>query len=117
MTTNDIMMRILLGVVVLVTILALAQQPFNFTVALGAVGFLLLTVGWVTMYFRLRRDLPEHALVGATYFAMFRRSRAVSNMFRLIAFHFERHGLDLRSFALVAGVVLLAAAAMRELTR
>jgi hypothetical protein len=66
------------------------------------------------MYFRLTRDLPEHALVDATYlnfdtgFGVRDRS-GFRNMLRLIRFHYDRHHIDAWSMLLIAGVVMLAA--------
>ncbi len=44
-------MWLLIGLASIVTIVALLQRP----------------LAWVGMYFRLKHELPEHALVDATY--------------------------------------------------
>jgi hypothetical protein len=48
-------------------IVAILQRPLDPMLTLGVCGFALFTFAWVGMYFRLKRELPEHALVAATY--------------------------------------------------
>ena len=77
-------------------------------------GLALFTLAWVGLYFRLKRELPEHALVDATYLNCStgfggRRRAGFRNMLALIQFHFERHRRDRWSMLLIAGVVMLAA--------
>ncbi len=66
--TNDfVVMFTLAGLVAIVMIAVLLQSPADRLLILGACGFTLFTLAWIGMYFRLRRDLPEHALVNETY--------------------------------------------------
>ena len=109
--TNDYLMFLLIGLVSIITLAVLLQRPVDRVLVLGACGFALFTLAWVGMYFRLKRELPEHALVDATYlnfFAGWRRA-GFRNMLALIQLHFERHRIDLWSMLLIAGVVMLAA--------
>ena len=112
--TNDYLMFLLIGLVSIITIVVLLQRPVDRVLVLGACGFALFTLAWVGMYFRLKRELPEHELVDATYLNLpsgigGQRRAGLRNMVRLIQFHFERHGIDRWSMLLIAGVVMLAA--------
>ena len=112
--TNDILMFLLIGLASIVTIVALLQRPLDWLLILSACGFALFTLAWVGMYFRLKRELPEHALVDATYLNLptgfgGKRRAGFRNMLALIKFHFERHRIDRWSMLLIAGLVMLAA--------
>jgi hypothetical protein len=113
--TNDILMFLLIGLVSIITIAVLLQRPINLVLILGACGFAVFTLAWTGMYFRLKRELPEHALVDATYLNLpigfgGRRHAGVRNMFRLVQFHFERHHIDRWSMLLISGLVTMLAA-------
>ena len=76
--------------------------------------FAFFTFAWVSMYFRLKRELPEHVLVDATYLTSpfgfgGQRRAGLRNVLRLIQFHFERHSMDHWSMLLIGGVAMLAA--------
>ena len=111
--TNDYLMFLLIGLVSIITVGVLLQRPVDWVLVLVACGFALFTLAWVGMYFRLKRELPEHALVHATYLNLptrFGGRRAgLRNMFRLIRLHFERHSFDRWSMLLIAGGAMLAA--------
>lgn len=112
--TNDVLMFSLIGLVSIVTIVAILQRPLNPLLILGAGGFALFNFAWVGMYFRLKRELPEHALVNATYLNLStgisgRRRAGFRNMLALIQFHFKRHRIDPWSMLLIAGLAMLAA--------
>jgi len=112
--TNDILMFLLIGLASIVTIVAVLQRPLNWVLILSACGFAFFTFAWVGMYFRLKRELPEHALVDATYLNLStgfggRRRAGFRNMVALIQFHFKRHRFDPWSILLIAGLVLFAA--------
>jgi len=115
--TNELLMFTLAGLVAIVVIAVLLQRPADWLAILGACGFALFTFAWIGMYFRLKRELPEHALVEASYlnlgFGLGRRRRAgFHNMLRLIRLHFERHGIDRWSTLLIAGLAIVAASAI-----
>jgi hypothetical protein len=57
----------LIGLASIITIAVLLQRPVDRVLILGACGFALFTLAWTGMFFRLKRELPEHALVDATY--------------------------------------------------
>jgi len=112
--TNDFLMWLLIGLVSIVTIVALLQRPLDWVLILGACGFALFTLAWVGMYFRLKRELPDHALVNATYLNLSigivgKRRAGFRNMLALIQFHFKRHRFDPWSLLLIAGLAMLAA--------
>ena len=111
--SNDYLMFVLIGLASIITLVVILQRTVNWVVVLGACGFTLFTLGWAGMYFRLKRELPDHALVDATYLNLpsgFGGRRAgLRNMVGLIQLHFRRHGIDLRSILLLAGVAMLAA--------
>ena len=112
--TNDILMFLLIGLASIVTIVAVLQRPLNWMLILSACGFAFFTLAWVGMYFRLRRELPEHALVDATYLNLSAgfgggRRAGFRNMVALIQFHFKGHRIDLWSILLITGLVLFAA--------
>ncbi|HUO82247.1 MAG TPA: hypothetical protein VM616_05250 [Gammaproteobacteria bacterium] len=112
--TNDYLMWLLIGLASIITIVVILQRPLDWLLILVACGFALLTVAWTGMYFLLKREQPEHALVGASYLnlpvGVGRHRRAgTRNMFRLIQFHFERHGIDRWSLLLAAGLTMMAA--------
>jgi hypothetical protein len=71
---------------------------------LVGVGFLAFTAGWVGMYFRLKRESPEHPLAKATLIGR----RAARRLFDLIGLHWRRHGLDIWTSLLIAGLVVFA---------
>jgi hypothetical protein len=107
-------MWLLIGLASIVTIVALLQRPFAWVLILGACGFALFTFAWVGMYFRLKRELPDHALVDATYLNFptafgGKRRAGFRNMLALIQFHFNRHRIDPSSMLLIAGLMMLAA--------
>jgi len=111
--TNDFLMWLLIGLVSIVTIVAVLQRPLNWVLILSACGFALFTFAWVGMYFRLKRELPDHALVNATYLNLSigfgsKRRAGFRNMLALIQFHFKRHRVDLWSILLIAGLVMFA---------
>ena len=112
--SNDFLMWLLIGLVSIVTIVALLQRPLDWVLILGACGFALFTLAWVGMYFRLKRELPDHALVNATYLNLSigivgKRRAGFRNMLALIQFHFKRHRFDPWSLLLIAGLAMLAA--------
>ena len=112
--TNDFLMFTLIGLASIITIVVLLQRPVDWMLILGACGFTLFTVAWTGMYFRLKRELPDHTLVAATYLnlptGVGRQRRAgFRNMFRLIQFHFERHRIDGWSMLLIAGLAMMLA--------
>ena len=112
--TNDFLMWLLIGLASIVTIVALLQRPLDWVLTLGACGFALFTFAWVGMYFRLKRELPDHALVDATYLNVptafgGKRRAGFRNMLALIQFHFKRHRIDPWSLLLIAGLAMLAA--------
>jgi hypothetical protein len=112
--TNDVVMFSLIGLASIVTLAVLLQRPADPVQILAACGFMVFTLGWTGMYFRLRRELPEHVLVEATYLNFptgFGRQRRIGfrNMLDLIRVHFDRHHGDVWSILLIAGLVLLAA--------
>jgi hypothetical protein len=115
--TNVFFMFTLAGLVAIIMITVLLQSPADWWLILGAGGFSLFTFAWIGMYFRLRRELPDHALVNATYLnlgiGIGRERRAgFYNMVRLIRLHIERHRVDLWSILGVAGVAIFAASAI-----
>jgi hypothetical protein len=112
--TNDVLMFLLIGLVSIVVIVAIFQRPLDPMLILGACGFALFTFAWVGIYIRLKRELPEHALVAATYLNLStgivgRRRAGFRNMLALMQFHFERHRIDPWSLLLIAGMAMLAA--------
>lgn len=115
--TNVFFMVTLAGLVAIVMIAVLLQSPADWLMILGAGGFSLFTVAWIGMYFRLSRELPEHALVTATYLNLgigFGRQRRAGfyNMLHLIRLHFERHRVDPWSILLIAGLAMAAVSAI-----
>jgi hypothetical protein len=112
---NDGQMLVLLGAVSTVAIVAAVQQPDDTIVLMAAGGFMLFTAAWVGMYFRLKREVPDHALVDAPYFDVWGRRRGARSMVQLIRVHFARRRFDLWTLALVAGLLLLAIAAAAQL--
>src|SRR4030042_2489070 len=111
--TNDFLMFSLIGLASIITIAVLLQRPVDRVLILGACGFTLFTLAWAGMYFRLKRELPEHALVDATYLNLpigfgGQRRAGFRNMFRLIQFHFERHRIDRWATLLMHGPAILA---------
>lgn len=115
--TNEFVMFTLAGLVAIVMIAVLLQSPADRLLILGVCGFTLFTLAWIGMYFRLRRELPEHALVNATYLNLgigFGRERRAGfyNMLRLIRLHFERHRIDWWSILLIAGLAMVAVSAI-----
>jgi len=66
----DSIMWLLIGLASFVTNVAQLQRPFDWALTLGECGFTLFTVAWVRMYFRLKRDLPGHALVDAGFLSL-----------------------------------------------
>jgi len=112
--TNDFFMFVLIGLTSVITLAVLVQGSADRVLILGAGGFAFFTFAWVGMYFRLKRELPEHPLVGATYlnnpFGVGGGRRAgLRNMLRLIQLHFERHSMDRWLTLLIGGVAMLAA--------
>ena len=108
--TNDYLMFLLIGLVSIITLAMLLQRPVDRVFVLFGCGFALFTLAWVGMYFRLKRELPEHALVDATYLNFLGgRRRGSRNMLALIQFHFERHRIDRWSMLMITGVVMCAA--------
>ena len=112
--TNAFLMFLLIGLAAIITLAVLLQRPVDRVLVLGACGFMLFTLAWVGMYFRLKRELPEHALVEATYLNLpigfgGKRRAGLRNMFGLIQFHFRRHSMDRWSMLLIAGLAMLAA--------
>jgi hypothetical protein len=111
--TNDLLMFLLIGLASIVTVVTVLQRPPDLMVVLASCGFTLFTLAWTGMYFRLKRDLPQHALVDATYlnlptgFGGGRRA-GLRNMFGLVQLHFERRGVDRLSILLIAGLAMLA---------
>lgn len=86
----------------------------------SAGGFALFTFAWMSMYIRLKRELPEHALVDATYLNLTtgfggRRRAGFRNFVALIQFHFNRHRFDPWSILLIAGLVSFAASLVGHL--
>lgn len=115
--TNVYFMFTLAALVAIVMISVLLQSPADWRLILGAGGFSAFTFAWIGMYFRLRRELPDHALVNATYLnleiGIGRERRAgFYNMVRLIRLHFERHRADLWSILGIAGLAMFAVSAI-----
>jgi len=116
--TNTVLMFVLIALSSIITVAVLLQRPLSLDLILGTSGFALFTFAWTGMYFRLKRELPEHTLVTATYLnlpGVFLSERRVGlrNMLRLIQLHVERHHLDPWSALLVAGLAMLAASLVR----
>ena len=96
---------ILVGLVGLAAVMAVVvARRSQWPETLLGVGFLAFTAGWVGMYFRLKRELPEHPLAKATLFGR----RAAGRLFDLIGLHWKRHGLDIWTSLLIAGLVVFA---------
>ena len=111
--TNDFFMFLLIGLAAIITLVALLQRPADGLLILAACGFMFFTFAWVAMYFRLKRELPDHALVDATYLNLpigfgGQRRAGLHNLLRLIQLHFERHRFDRWSMLLIAGLAMLA---------
>ena len=107
-------MFLLIGLVSIITAVILLQPSTDLRTTLAAVGFALFTIGWTGMYFRLKREVPGHALVNATYLNVGSgwtgHGRAgFRNLVRLVRLHVERHRADLWSVLFAAGGLLLAA--------
>lgn len=112
--SNDVLMYLLIGLASLITVAAFFQQSADQTLILAASGFTLFTFGWTGMYFRLKRELPEHALIDAEYLNLGsawtgQRRSGFRNMLGLIQLHFQRNRVDLSSTLLIAGAAMLAA--------
>jgi len=112
--TNDYLMLTVTGLASIITIAVVLQRPVDWLLVLFTCGFTLLTAAWAGMYFRLKREQPEHALVRASYLNLpvgFRSQRRAGtrNLFRLIQLHFERHRIDRWSMLLMAGLAMMAA--------
>lgn len=112
--TNTVLMFVLIALSSIITVAVVLQRPMRPGLILGTSGFAMFTFAWTGMYFRLKRELPEHTLVTATYLnlpGVFLSERRVGlrNMLRLIQLHVERHHIDLWSALLVAGLAMLAA--------
>ena len=112
--SQDIAMVALI-VLVGVVVVFIATQGDRATTA-GAIGFLFMTLGWVGMYFLLKRELPDHPLAKVSYVRVdvmpggrARRSRALLD---LVATHWTRHGMDLWMGLLVSGLVMIIAAVL-----
>ena len=96
---------ILVGLVGLAAVMAVVvARRSQWPETLMGVGFLAFTAGWVGMYFRLKRELPEHPLAKATLIGR----RAARRLFDLIGLHWTRHGLDIWTSLLIAGLVVFA---------
>ena len=109
--TNDFLMFLLIGLVSIITLVVLLQRSADRFLILAAVGLMFFTFAWVAMYFRLKRELPDHALVDATYLNLpipGERRTGLRNMLRLIQLHFERHRFDRWSIMLIVGLAMLA---------
>lgn len=104
----------LIGLIALITIAILLQRPFEWRLTMVAFGFMLITIAWAGMYFRLKRELPDHPLARARFVDVrwgYRgRAKGQRLLWRLVRFHFERHRFDLWSMLLIAGLMLFLAA-------
>lgn len=65
--TNALLMSGLIGLASIITIAVLLQRPADWLLIFGACGFTTFTIAWTGMYFRLKRELPEHALLAASF--------------------------------------------------
>lgn len=102
--------KVLIAFVVLLAVMvAIALSDFEWTLALGSLGFLFLTAGWVGMYFQVKKTDPDHPVAKATYVGKWNTRNAV----RLVGFHWKRHGMDLWTALLALGVGLLVMAVVR----
>jgi hypothetical protein len=105
-------MFVLLGLVSIVTFGVLRQRSADTSLLLGALGFALFTCAWVGMYFTLKREAPDHPLVGATYFNLplgfGPRRTGFRNLVRLVRYHVERHRADRWSIIGIVGLAMLA---------
>jgi hypothetical protein len=111
--TNFVLMLLLIALSSVIAGVVFFQRPLDLTAILGAGGFALLTFGWTGMYFRLKREMPQHGLVDAMYLNLPRgfgqRRAGLDNVVRLIRLHFARHRVDVWSTLLIAGLGMLAA--------
>jgi hypothetical protein len=80
---------------------------FPWYAVIGGIGLSLTTGSWLAIYLRIRRELSEHPLATASYFAP--RLRDWNIGIRLVIFYFRRYGLDARSVALLIGLAMLSA--------
>jgi hypothetical protein len=115
---NPFVMLLLLGIVLMIAVVAILQRPLDWALVLGATGFLLFTLSWIGMYFRLSREVPDHQLVSASYLnlPLVGRTAGARNLVKLVGFHFTRHRLDLCGALLIAAVALVAGAVILSLT-
>ncbi|MBA3562925.1 MAG: hypothetical protein H0W33_02735 [Gammaproteobacteria bacterium] len=101
----------LIGLIALITVVILLQRPFEWRPVVGAFGFMLITIAWAGMYFRLKRELPDHPLARAQLVQVRwgYRSRAKGQrlLWRLVRCHFERHRFDLWSMLMIAGLLMM----------
>lgn len=79
------------------------QLPWR--AAVGGTALTLLTGSWLTIYRRVRKDLPDHPLAQASYLRLGLRDWNLG--VRLVVFYFRRYGLDVRSGLLVVGLAML----------
>ena len=110
-------MFLLIGLATIIMIVVILQRPLDSLLILVGCGIALFTFAWTGMYFVLKREQPEHTLVGASYLnlpiGLGRHRRAgTRNMFRLIQFHFERHRIDHWSLLLAVGLAMMVAGAI-----
>ena len=65
--TNDHLMFLLIGLATIIMIVVILQRPLDSLLILVGCGIALFTFAWTGMYFVLKREQPEHTLVGASY--------------------------------------------------
>jgi hypothetical protein len=70
---------------------------------LGGVGFLLILVCWFGMYFRIRREHPQHPL--SSYWNYVGVSKAAS--WQLVRFYRRCYGFDMWLCGFVIGVAMM----------
>ncbi len=69
----DDVLALLLVAVTIVSVVLMVNQS-SWPEALGASGFLLVTLGWLGMHLRLRIEAPDHPLARASYVLGSKRS-------------------------------------------
>jgi hypothetical protein len=118
MRANDLLMLLLVALSSIITVAIFFQRPVDVMLIVGSCGFTLFTLGWTGMYFRLKRELPEHKLVTATYLnlagAFGGRRSGLENMLGLIRLHFDRHHIDVWSAVFVVGLAMLGFSLIRS---
>jgi hypothetical protein len=105
---QDIAIIASIAVVAILTGLMVIRSEWRYA-ALG-MGFLSSTLGAAGMYFRLRRELPDHPLARARYGGWDETERN-RNFFALIRVHWSRHRVDIWTALLAVGILIMGAVA------